>query len=139
MGKPKYIESPEKMWEAFEAYVKYTKENPFLVRDWVGKDADQVERPKEKPLTFEGFETYCFREGIINDLGDYFKNKDGRYNDYASICRMIKAEIRRDQIEGGMAMLYNPSITQRLNGLVEKAQTDNTLTIKMDGGDSIST
>lgn len=57
--------------------------------------------------------------GIINDIGDYFKNKDGRYSDYAPICSRIKTIIRQDQIEGGMAMIYNPSITQRLNGLKE--------------------
>ena len=31
--------------------------------------------------------------------------------------------MRQDQIEGGMAGMYNPSITQRLNSLVEKTQT----------------
>ena len=35
--------------------------------------------------------------------------------------------ISGDQIQGGMAGLYNPSITQRLNGLVEKV--DNTVNI----------
>lgn len=138
MGKPKYIESPEKMWEYFESYSKETKAAPFLVKDWVGKDGDQVYREKEKPLTMEGFEIWLFRNGIISDVGDYFKNKDERYADYASICRTIRAAIRKDQIEGGMAMLYNPSITQRLNGLVEKAQTDNTITVKIDGSDNIS-
>jgi hypothetical protein len=39
--------------------------------------------------------------------------------------------IRQDQIEGGMVGQYNPSITQRLNGLTEK--TDVTT-----GGDKIN-
>jgi hypothetical protein len=30
--------------------------------------------------------------------------------------------IRQDQIEGGMAGVYNPSITQRLNGLKENIE-----------------
>jgi len=33
--------------------------------------------------------------------------------------------IRQDQISGGMVGQYNPSITQRLNGLVEKSQVEN--------------
>jgi hypothetical protein len=28
MGKPKYIETPEKMWELFEAYRDWCKSNP---------------------------------------------------------------------------------------------------------------
>jgi hypothetical protein len=33
--------------------------------------------------------------------------------------------IRNDQIDGGMVGQYNPSITQRLNGLVEKTDNKN--------------
>lgn len=117
----KNIETPEKMWEYFEAYRKEVKSTPFKVKDWVGKDADEVYREKEKPLTMEGFEVWLFKNHILNDLGDYFSNKDNRYEDYATICRAIRTVIRNDQIEGGMAGIYNPSITQRLNGLVDKS------------------
>ena len=34
----------------------------------------------------------------------------------------IKKEIRENQITGGMLGIYNPSITQRLNNLVEKVE-----------------
>ena len=64
---------------------------------------------------------YCFNNHIINDLGDYFSNKDNRYESYATICHYIKLSIRNDQITGGMVGIYNPSITQRLNNLVEKS------------------
>ncbi len=37
-----------------------------------------------------------------------------------NICSRIKRAIRQDQIEGGMVGQFNPSITQRLNGLTEK-------------------
>ena len=125
MGKPKYIETPEKMWEHFEAYQKEVKSKPFLVKDWVGKDGDEVYREKEKPLTLEGFEVWCHKNNIISDLSDYFENKDKRYQDYIPICRVIRKIIREDQISGGMAGIYNPSITQRLNGLTEKVEQTN--------------
>ena len=135
----KYIETPDLLWDHFEEYVKDAKSKPFLVKDWVGKNGFEVKREKEKPLTMQGFEIYCFKNNIINDLSDYFSNKDKRYNDYADICSYIKKCIQADQIEGGMAGIYNPSITQRLNGLVEK--TDNTNTnrnfeVTMDLGDN---
>ncbi len=78
----------------------------------------------------EGFENYCEDQGVINDLSDYFSNKEDRYSKYAAICRRIKRTIRQDQIEGGMAGIYNASITQRLNGLTEKVEQKNEHTIK---------
>ena len=122
--KPKYIETPEKMQEHFEAYRKDVKENPILVQDYVGKDGDEVDRKKERPLTMEGFENWLFQNSIITDVSDYFENKDDRYKEYLPICRAIKRAIRQDQIEGGMAGIYNPSITQRLNHLSEKTETE---------------
>ena len=126
-GRPKAIESPEVMLQLFNEYKEHIKRNPFKVKDWVGKDAEMVYREKEKPLTMEGFSVYCFENGIINYLGDYFCNKDERYSDFADICRMIKEIIKQDQIEGGMASIYNPAITQRLNGLVEKTSNETTI------------
>ena len=123
MGRPNKIHSPEHLWELFQAYKKKTKENPFIVKDYVGKDAEMVYREKERPLTIEGFENYCADEGIIQDLSNYFANSRGRYKRFSTICSRIRREVRTDQIEGGMAGMYNPSITQRLNNLVEKTQT----------------
>ena len=116
----KNIETPKQMWELFEAYQKTVKEKPFLIVDWVGAKAVEVVRAKEKPLTMEGFENYCRKE--IGEIHQYFDNANDSYKDYLAICRAIRSEIRQDQIEGGMAQIYSPSITQRLNGLVEKSE-----------------
>ena len=83
-----------------------------------------VKRKKEVPLTVDSFEDYLFELGIINDLGDYFSNKDERYTEYATICRAIKRKCSKDQINGGMAGIYNPSITQRLNNLTERIESE---------------
>jgi len=122
-GRPLKIESPEKMWEYFLAYKNKIKNSPFVVTDWVGGMAKEVSRHKEKPLTLEGFSVYCFEHGIVHRIHDYFGNKNEAYNDFSEICHAIKEVIRQDQIEGGMAGIYNPSITQRLNNLVEKNET----------------
>jgi hypothetical protein len=130
MAKHKYIESPEKMWELFQAYKNEVKSNPRYRTQFVGKDGNMVYEPLERPLTMEGFENYCFSIDAINDLGDYFSNKDGNYSDYSTICSCIRKSIRQDQIEGGMVGQYNPSITQRLNGLVEKQHVDSNIDVK---------
>lgn len=120
MPTSKNIESPQKLWQLFEEYKMKTKSNPILVHDFKGKDADSVMIKKERPLTIEGFENYVADLGIIKHLGDYFANKNKMYDEYSAICLRIRNNIRQDQIEGGMSGIYNPSITQRLNSLVEK-------------------
>ena len=122
MAKHKYIETPEKMWELFLAYKYQVKENPIVVKDWVGANANPVLREKERPLSVDGFECWCYDNNIISDLSNYFANSDNKYSDYSTICSRIRKAVRTDQIEGGMVGIYNPSITQRLNGLVEKSE-----------------
>ncbi len=126
MGIHKYIESPELMWSLFTNYKKETNTIPLTQKDWVGKDATEVQREYTKALTMEGFECYVMDYTRITypDLTNYFENKEDRYSDFIPICSRIRREIRRDQIEKGLAGLINPSITQRLNGLVDKKQTD---------------
>lgn len=124
VGRPKNIPTPELMEQHFEDYKTETKSKPLLIKDWVGKDAYCVQREKERPLTMEGFEVYCYKQHIINDLSQYFANLDERYSAFIDICRAIKKEIRLDQIEGGMAGIYSTSITQRINNLVEKTETE---------------
>lgn len=124
MGKKKYIETPEKMWEYFLAYKKEVKSNPIKVQDYVGKDAEMVYREKERPLTIEGFENYLEDQEIIGDLSHYFANTNNAYSEYLTICSRIKRNVKQDQIEGGMANIYNPSITQRLNNLVDRVENN---------------
>ena len=119
MGINKSIESPDKLWEYFLAYKKQVKDNPIIVKDWVGKDATNVHREKEKPLTFIGFQNYLDDKDIIGVVEQYFENRDNRYTDFIGICSRIKRNIQEDQISGGMAGIYNPSITQRLNSLTD--------------------
>ena len=133
VGRPKNIQTPDEMWQAFQKYRDAVKSKPIRVKDWVGAVATEVAREKERPLTLEGFSVYCFEQGITSNIHDYFGNKNGSYVEFSHICRAIKEVIRQDQIEGGMAGIYNPSITQRLNGLVEKTQADDKreMTIKV--------
>lgn len=122
MPKPKLISTPDRMWELFTQYRDWCQDNPLLEHDFIGPKALSVRREKRRCLTLEGFENYVFELGIIGDLGHYFSNLNGAYEEYLAICTRIRHIIRQDQIEGGMAGIYNPSITQRLNGLVEKSE-----------------
>jgi hypothetical protein len=122
MAKHKYIKDPETMWELFLAYKNEVKSNPRHITDFYGKDGEERIKPLERPLTLEGFENYVSDLDIISDLSQYFANTEQRYTDYQTICSRIRKVIKQDQIEGGMVGQYNPSITQRLNGLVDKQE-----------------
>jgi hypothetical protein len=126
MGRNKYIETPEKMWELFLAYKKEVKSNPILVHDFVGKDATDVRKERERPLTMVGFECFVMDNTNITcpDLTHYFENKDNRYSDYVPIASRIEREIKNDQINGGLTMIYSQNLTARLNGLVDKKETE---------------
>lgn len=126
-GHGKYI-TPEQMWNLFKEYEQHAKDNPILEHDFVGKDATEVERKRHRAISTEGFYEFVADHPDTKithpDLSDYFENKDGRYEDYVRICSRIKRRVRVHQIEGGMAGIYNPSITQRLNGLADNLKTD---------------
>ena len=122
MGRDKNIESPEVLWEHFLRYKTWTKSNPRLKEDYVGKDADRVMRHLERPLTFVGFEVYLRNQAVICDLGDYKSNKDNRYTEYATIIRACESEISQDLIDGALVGQYAQNIVARLQGLVDKQE-----------------
>ena len=128
MGRNLKIETPEIMYKIFCDYKKWAKDNPILVHDFVGKDGDQKKKKKERPLTFEGFEVWCWDNSIAEGVEQYFSNRDNRYEKFVGVCSRIRREIRNDQIVGGMVGTYNTSITQRLNGLVEKSEVKSEVT-----------
>jgi hypothetical protein len=128
MGKRKYIETPERMWELFKAYEADAKlkESEWIKLQYVGKDGDRKTDNMKIPLTFEGFKRYCW-DTEIGCIEQYFVNQGELYTDYISVCSRIKNQIRENQIIGGMLGVFNPSITQRLNGLVDRVETETTV------------
>ena len=125
MGMHKFIETPEKLWDIFKEYRDYVKSRPRTNHVFVGKDGNDARQELERPLTMEGFRVYCFENHSC--VKQYFDNPDKRYDEYITICSYIRDIIRQDQIEGGMVGQYNASITQRLNGLVDKQQHEVTV------------
>ena len=127
MHPTRIFKSPDELLKAWEQYkaslIEEAKRWPRV--QYVGKDGNKETDYPKLPLTLEGFNVWSFKNyGLVKH---YFLNQDGLYNDFIAICSHIREEIRHDQITGGMLGEYNPSITQRLNGLTEKTQTEVTI------------
>lgn len=124
MHPTRIFKTPEELkdvWDKYKADL-IERATAWPKVQYVGKDGERVVDYPILPLTFEGLKRYCW-DKKIGDIEHYFWNKDSLYTDFVGICAHIKNEIREHQITGGMNGFFNPSITQRLNGLTEKQET----------------
>lgn len=109
----------QKAWDEYKEDLKL-QANEWQMVQYVGKEGERKSDPQKVPMTLEGFERFCYSR--YGNVGQYFDNKDALYGDFVAICSRIRKEIRENQIIGGMLGFYNPSITQRLNGLSDKQE-----------------
>ena len=122
MHPTRIFKEPKELQKAWEEYKEHlTIEALKWVKiQYVGKDGERKADAFKLPYTMEGFSVFCFDK--YGTVKHYFDNKENYYNDFGVICSHIKEEIRANQITGGLLGIYNPSITQRLNSLVEKTE-----------------
>ena len=116
MSKPKYIKTPEELYQLFESYTLDTKQRVRTIPKATNKGVLYEEHVP--PLTIDGFKTYANKQG--SDINRYWYNVDGTLNEYVSIVTRIKEEIRNDQVEGALVGQYQQNIVARLNNLTEK-------------------
>jgi hypothetical protein len=128
---PKSVPSPEAFWDRFLEYVEDVKGTPIRVHDFVGKDGMSAHREKERPLTIEGFENHVCDFYGISTIQQYLENREGRYTDYLSVVERVRRKIRQDQIEGGMAGIYHPNLTARINGISDKINDEGVKNVKL--------
>ena len=123
MHPTRIFKSPHELEIAFKAYkdsLEVEAEN-WLKVQYVGKEGQRMTDALKLPYTMDGFEVFCYEN--YGTVEQYFKNKDGYYDDFVPICSHIKKVIRSNQITGGLLGVYNTSITQRLNNLAENTKT----------------
>jgi hypothetical protein len=124
MHPTRIFKEPKELQQAWEEYKEHLKVEAlqWVKIQYVGKEGQRMEDAFKLPYTFDGFSVFCYNK--YGTVKHYFDNKENYYTDFGVICSHIKEEIRANQITGGLLGIYNPSITQRLNSLVEKVQTD---------------
>lgn len=107
-GKPKKWPTPELLQEAIDKYFKDTDDNPFIIDEYVGKEAIQVERKISRPYTVEGLcgVLGCDRMTLLN-----YKKEKG-YEEYFGIINVCRRRVLQSQIEAGLAGVANSTVTK---------------------------
>ena len=115
----KNIETPERMWELFCEYKAWCKSNPRFENVVIPREMTTLARELERPMTWNGFDTWLMDNGIIKDTEDYRGNLNGAYSLYSEVVTRIGKVINTDKFEGATVGIYNANIIARDLGLID--------------------
>lgn len=115
---------PAKLWEAAVEYFNYTQSRVWVKKDWVGKDAVEVERESCPPFTLIGL---CLFFGVTEAWWRQFKGtntyKDNK--DFPTLVAHIESIIYNQKFEGAAVGAFNANIIARDLGLRDTQQVGN--------------
>ena len=124
-GQDKLFTSPDILWEEACKYFQWCDENPWKKKDWVGKDALEVERETPRPYTLSGL---CLFLDIDEQTLENYGTKDS-YKEYFGVVTRIKRIVYTQKFEGAAVGFYNSNIIARDLGLRDKQEIDQTINI----------
>jgi len=119
-GRDLLFATPDLLWEAAVEYFEATDQRKWIKKDWVGKDAKEVNRECETPYTLSGL---CLYLDCSREWWNKFKNE--KREDFLQVLTRIEEIIYTQKFEGASVGAFNPSIIARDLGL--KEQTDMTV------------
>lgn len=125
VGRPKNLESPEKLWELACKYFQMVDELPYEKQDFIrgGEAAGSIVKLESiQPYTWAGFEDYLFENKLLVRLDDYKANKEGRYAEYADIIARIGNIMYDQKFRGASVGAFKENIIARDLGLTDKVQ-----------------
>ena len=113
-GRDKLFETPELLWEAAVEYFEHTDSRKWIKKDWVGKDAFQVERETETPYTISGL---CLYLDCSRNWWNEFKNS--KHEGFLGVLTRIEQIIYTQKFEGASVGAFNANIISRDLGLAD--------------------
>jgi len=119
----KIYDNPDELWEEAQKYFKWAKDNPIIQQ--VSHVKNGVQDVKiARPLTLEGLSVYL---GITRATFWNYKNTEL----YFDICTRIEEQINQQNLEMGMAGVFNASLVAMKLGLREKNEQAKQINITM--------
>ncbi len=124
-GRDKLFEKPDHLWEAAVEYFEHTDKRKWIKKDWVGKDAEPVERETETPYTLTGLCLY-----LDCDISYFRKFKENaKNNDFFPIIHRIEQILYTQKFEGAAVGVFNANIIARDLGLKDQSEATQTVII----------
>lgn len=127
MGRPPRFATAEDIWNEFVAYVDFVDKHKIDLPTHIVKGSHRDEGrggQVARPLTLTGFMVFA---GVGSKWQDFARHQCERGNEFSEVITRIRNIVSNDQIEGGVAGIYNSNLTARLNGLTEKQQVSGTM------------
>lgn len=114
-GRDLIFSSPTIMWEAACEYFEATDKRKWVKKDWVGKDAYEVNRETDTPYTLTGL--YLFLDTNHETWRLYEANED-----FLAVTTRIRQIIYTQKFEGATVGAFNANIIARDLGLTDKQE-----------------
>lgn len=116
-GRDKIFENADILWEACTEYFEATDARKWVKKDWVGKDASEVERETETPYTWTGLFLFL-------DIDHETWRKYEKREDFVAISTRVRHIIYTQKFEGAAVGAFNANLISRDLGMVDKKEHD---------------
>ena len=126
-GREKIFTDPNVLWQAACEYFEDTDNRKWTKKDWVGKDAMEVDRKFDTPYSKSGLCLY-----LDCDWRTIEALKEDENKDFLHIISRIEKVIYTQKIEGASVGAFNANIVARELGLADKQDvTSKTITVEI--------
>lgn len=117
-GRDMLFTTPDLLWQAASEYFELTDSRKWTKKDWVGKDAIEVDRECDTPYTISGMCLYfdCSRQW-------WNEFKDAKHSDFFEVIARIENIMNTQKFEGAAVGAFNANIIARDLGLREQTET----------------
>lgn len=119
-GRDTLFTDPNKLWESAVEYFEATESRKWSKKDWVGKDAIEVDRKFDTPFSKSGLALFLDCDWRTIEALKQNENKD-----FLHIITRIEQIIYTQKIEGASVGAFNANIVARELGLAEKQDVTN--------------
>ena len=134
-GRDTLFETADLLWEAACEYFQWCDENPWIKKDFKGKDATEVDIPTARPYTLTALCLYLdcsesyfreFRRQIrLRKEEGYSDDKEGKKiakkdEDFLTVISRIDRTVYSQKFEGAAVGAFNANIISRDLGLVDR-------------------
>jgi hypothetical protein len=116
-GRDLIFSSPTVLWEACVEYFEATDARKWIRKDWVGKDAKEVEREIDTPYTLTGL--FVFLD-ITKPTWQEYRNRE----DFSYVITRVEQIMFTQKFEGAAVGAFNASIIARDLGLKDASEVN---------------